>query len=59
MRLWSRIKYWLLCKLMSNLCESIENCGICPANYPSYSVLDDHECAQYRIRRQAIKVWGL
>ena len=51
----NRIKYWLLRKLLVEICKKTDKCKTCVMRLngePHY------ECAQAYVREQARKVWG-
>ena len=50
----NRIKYWLLIKLLGEICEKTDNCKTC-----EFRIVGTHECLQACAHAQARKVWGL
>lgn len=52
----NRIKYWLLRKLLGEICEKTDNCKTCGMRIEGELCT---ECAQAYAHEQARKVWGL
>lgn len=50
----NRIKYWLLCKLLGDICIKTDDCRTCEMR-----TAGKRECTQACTHGQARKVWGI
>lgn len=55
--MFKRTKYWLLKKLLGELCVKSGGCRSCKARMGSMDI-SDYRCTHGRIFEQAIDVWG-